>query len=267
MTTITTQKHIVQAALVPDDRIIHLSTDDGYQMYDSTRFLAPELAASAVSPFCKSFTFLCHVRCLQRGDRQDAGNIYNNKNHNSNSKHYNHSGVGSEVGGHGEINRCSPVLDQTNITAVRILCICNNGVELTAEVSYALEGVVEPTGGDHPIRQVVYSTFTAYKAQCKTITRTKFKTATQVVLNTITTTTTVTTTVEVDRLTSAVTNTPVIEREGEEGREMVLLQAPMHAKDFGDTIDNRDHVDDSGHDGDNSDNSDHEGEEQSDIPH
>ncbi|KAF9129257.1 hypothetical protein BGW39_004309 [Mortierella sp. 14UC] len=62
----------------------------------------------------------------------------------------------------GEINRCSQV---PNTKTNRVLCLCNNGVDLTAEVDYALEGVVDiqAAGGDGvgtgeagKIREVVY---------------------------------------------------------------------------------------------------------------
>ncbi|KAG0238383.1 hypothetical protein BGW42_005616 [Actinomortierella wolfii] len=108
----------------------------------------PELAASAVSPFCKSFTFLCHIRCMQRGDPTDAGN----DNYNPNN-YYGRLGnseqlpqqqkqrqMQSRFAGRGEINRCSHVPKKH---AVHVLCICNNGVDLTAEIDYALEGIVD----------------------------------------------------------------------------------------------------------------------------
>ncbi|KAG0332545.1 hypothetical protein BG004_001201 [Podila humilis] len=122
--------------------------------YDALAADAPEMSASAVSPFCKSFSFLCHVRCLQRGDPHNAGNIYTNS-------------------GGGEINRCLADPSPSARALLRVLCICNNGVDLTAEVSYALEGVTDmKAGGGGSIRTVVYETLT------KTTTRYQTKTTT-----------------------------------------------------------------------------------------
>ncbi|KAG0263502.1 hypothetical protein DFQ27_001754 [Actinomortierella ambigua] len=104
-----------------------------------------QLSATAVSPFCKSFAFLCHVRCLQRGDPTDAGNDnYNPNNYfertgnNPGPKPQNQQREG--FAGRGELNRCSHVPASNE---VHVLCICNNGVDLTAEVDYALEGIVD----------------------------------------------------------------------------------------------------------------------------
>ncbi|KAF9146549.1 hypothetical protein BGX30_013764 [Mortierella sp. GBA39] len=113
------------------ERLVALSSD--HAAYDSDDFSFQELAASAVSPFCKSFTFLCHVRCLQRGDAKDPTNA-------------SAPSAGQTVF-KGEINRCTHV---PNTNTNRVLCLCNNGVDLTAEVDYALEGVVdiEAAGGN-----------------------------------------------------------------------------------------------------------------------
>ncbi|KAK3832378.1 MAG: hypothetical protein J3R72DRAFT_453980 [Linnemannia gamsii] len=151
------------------ERLVALSSD--YAAYDSDDFSASELAGTAVSPFCKSFTFLCHVRCLQRGDAKDP----NNTNAPSTSQ--------DQTGGNfkGEINRCSHV---PNTKSNRVLCLCNNGVDLTAEVDYALEGVVDiqAAGGDGvgtgeagKIREVVYG---ATKTQTKVVTVTEMVTTT-----------------------------------------------------------------------------------------
>ncbi|KAF9544686.1 hypothetical protein EC957_011793 [Mortierella hygrophila] len=149
------------------ERLVALSSD--HTAYDSDDFSFQELAASAVSPFCKSFTFLCHVRCLQRGDAKDPTNART-------------PSAGQAVF-KGEINRCTHV---PNTNTNRVLCLCNNGVDLTAEVDYALEGVVdiEAAGGDGvgtgeagKIREVVYSA---------TKTLTKVVTTTQTVTTTVT---------------------------------------------------------------------------------
>ncbi|KAF9185332.1 hypothetical protein BGZ51_002720 [Haplosporangium sp. Z 767] len=138
---------------------IFLASDHAF--YDSSEFESPELSATAVSPFCKSFTFLCHIRCLQRGDPQNPVNTHD-----------------------GEINRCTHIPDSDSI---RIFCRCNNGADLTAEVSYALEGVIDIKaaggGGTGPgeagqIRQV------AYRAT-RTITRVAYRTATTTITVTI----------------------------------------------------------------------------------
>ncbi|KAG0319000.1 hypothetical protein BGZ97_002931 [Linnemannia gamsii] len=144
------------------ERLVALSSN--HAAYDSDDFSSPELAATAVSPFCKSFTFLCHVRCLQRGDAKDPTNT-------------------SQTGSKGEISRCSHV---PNTNKNRVLCLCNNGVDLTAEVDYALEGVVDiqAAGGDGvgtgeagKIREVVYGATTV---------ATKVVTATETVTSTVT---------------------------------------------------------------------------------
>ncbi|KAF9109472.1 hypothetical protein BGX27_007570 [Mortierella sp. AM989] len=153
---------------------INLSPDHAF--YDSSNFDG-ELAASAVSPFCKSFAFLCHVRCLQRGDPNDAGNV--NELLTS----------GDQTRLEGEINRCSQV---PNSKSIRVLCLCNNGVDLTAEVDYALEGVVDikAAGGDGTgtgeagqIREVAYI---QTKTEYKTVTVTETKTTTATVTQTVT---------------------------------------------------------------------------------
>ncbi|KAF9436703.1 hypothetical protein BGZ76_003191 [Entomortierella beljakovae] len=152
-------------------KIITLSPDHEY--YDSSDFDSQEMAASAVSPFCKSFTFLCHVRCLQRGDPHDAGNF--------------NDALSDPTQIKGEINRCTQVPGSNSI---RILCLCNNGVDLTAEVSYALEGVVDikAAGGDGigtgevgRIREVVYDSVKT-KTEYKTVTVTKTETVTVTVV-------------------------------------------------------------------------------------
>ncbi|KAG0073502.1 hypothetical protein BGZ90_011536 [Linnemannia elongata] len=176
------------------ERLVTLSSD--HAAYDSDDFSSPELAASAVSPFCKSFTFLCHIRCLQRGDAKDPTNSSTPP-------------AGLSVF-KGEINRCTHV-PNTNVN--RVLCLCNNGVDLTAEVDYALEGVVDiqAAGGDGvgtgeagKIREVVYGA---------TKTLTKVVTAIQTVTTTVTsvapappcTTVTETVTVVTDSLGTAPT--------------------------------------------------------------
>ncbi|OAQ36070.1 hypothetical protein K457DRAFT_151011 [Linnemannia elongata AG-77] len=55
------------------DRTVQLASDRS--RYDSADLSAAEVQGSAVSAFCKSFSFLCHIRCLQRGDPRDAGNV------------------------------------------------------------------------------------------------------------------------------------------------------------------------------------------------
>ncbi|KAF9360911.1 hypothetical protein BGX26_007114 [Mortierella sp. AD094] len=148
---------------------IKLSPDHAF--YDSSDFDDGELAASAVSPFCKSFAFLCHVRCLQRGDPKDAGN--------------------DQARFRGEINRCIQV---PNSKSIRVLCLCNNGVDLTAEVDYALEGIVDikAAGGDGTgsgeaglIREVAYIQ-TKTKIEYRTTTVTKTETTTATVTETVT---------------------------------------------------------------------------------
>ncbi|KAF9154654.1 hypothetical protein BG015_000339 [Linnemannia schmuckeri] len=184
------------------ERLVALSSD--YATYDSDDFSYPELAASAVSPFCKSFTFLCHVRCLQRGDAKDPTNV---------STPSPAAALGQMMS-KGEVNRCSHV---PNTNTNRVLCLCNNGVDLTAEVDYALEGVVDiqAAGGDGvgtgdagKIREVAYGA---------TKTLTKVVTATKTVTTTITsvapapppTTVTKTVTVVTDSLGATPTAKPV----------------------------------------------------------
>ncbi|KAK3825333.1 MAG: hypothetical protein J3Q66DRAFT_365125 [Benniella sp.] len=65
------RKPQLQARAHPEQTI---RINPNHAFYDSSEFSDDELAASAVSPFCKSFTFLCHIRCLQRGDTKDPGN-------------------------------------------------------------------------------------------------------------------------------------------------------------------------------------------------
>ncbi|KAF8947135.1 hypothetical protein BGZ47_010153 [Haplosporangium gracile] len=146
------------------ERLVALSSD--YAAYDSDDFSYPELAASAVSPFCKSFTFLCHVRCLQRGDAKDPIDTSTSPL----------AAASGQVVFKGEVNRCSHV---PNTNTNRVLCLCNNDVDLTAEVDYALEGVVDiqaaggngvGTGNAGKIREVVYG---ATKTLTKVVTATK----------------------------------------------------------------------------------------------
>lgn len=133
------------------DRTVQLAPDRS--QYDSADLSAAEVQGSAVSAFCKSFSFLCHLRCLQRGDPRDAGNVGPN-NCGSTSP-----GTNSRRGG--EINRCAFV---SGSNSIRVLCVCNNGVDLTAKVNYALEGVVDNGQGNAGageagrIREVTYST-------------------------------------------------------------------------------------------------------------
>ncbi|KAF9279766.1 hypothetical protein BGZ68_007706 [Mortierella alpina] len=99
----------------------------------------------------------------------------------------------------GEINRCSQV---PNSKSIRVLCLCNNGAELTAEVSYALEGVVDikaaggngtGTGEAGLIRQVVYkSKKTVHSTIYKTVIQLQATTAVQTATETITDTVTIT---------------------------------------------------------------------------
>jgi len=131
--------------------------------FDSCDYGSPERAATAVTPFCKSFTFLCHVRCLQRGDLQNPGNDPSAPS------------SAQTV----EINRCNHI---PNTHKMQVLCLCNNGVDLTAEIDYALEGVVDiaDAGGDGTgtgeagkIREVVYAaTLTVTESVYQTVTLT-----------------------------------------------------------------------------------------------
>ncbi|KAG0060815.1 hypothetical protein BGZ92_006641, partial [Podila epicladia] len=114
------------------EHTLRLAPDRAYRNFDTSDFDYPELAASAVSPFCKSFTFLCHLRCLQRDPSSPA--------------------VLPNTPGdpRAEINRCNGASSisssssaSTSSNGIKILCLCSNGVDLTAEVSYALEGVVD----------------------------------------------------------------------------------------------------------------------------
>ncbi|KAF8987657.1 hypothetical protein BGZ52_003447 [Haplosporangium bisporale] len=144
-----------------------------YREFDSYDYDYPEIAASAVTPFCKSFTFLCHLRCLQRGDPRDAGAVLPNTND-----------------ARAEISRCNgaPSLSGPGSNSLKVLCLCGNGVDLTAEVSYALEGVVDiqAAGGSGTgegeagqIREVAYQTVTQTHIEYRT--RVVTQTQTQVV--------------------------------------------------------------------------------------
>ncbi|KAF9108651.1 hypothetical protein BGX29_009306 [Mortierella sp. GBA35] len=88
-----------------------------------------------------------------------------------------------QTGSKGEISRCNHV---PNTNTNRVLCLCNNGVDLTAEVDYALEGVVDiqAAGGDGAgtseagkIREVLYG---ATKTVTNRVTTTKMVTTTTV---------------------------------------------------------------------------------------
>ncbi|CAO3573108.1 unnamed protein product [Mortierella alpina] len=180
------------------EQTIQLSPD--HAIYDSSKFSAPELAATAATPFCRSFMFLCHVRCLQRGDPQDPNNLPTNE-----SSPF--SPQDPSMPKRGEINRCNQV---PNTKSIRVLCLCNNGAELTAEVSYALEGVVDikaaggnGTGIDEAgsIRQVVYK---STKTVHSTIYRTVVQAATQTVTETVTSTVTITPTCTLESLASSI---------------------------------------------------------------
>ncbi|KAG0040253.1 hypothetical protein BGZ82_004257 [Podila clonocystis] len=105
-----------QTLLLPPDR--------AYRKFDTHDYDYPELAATAVSPFCKSFTFLCHLRCLQRATH-DTPVLPN-----------------TPGDPRAEINRCNGASSMSG-SGLKVLCLCSNGVDLTAEVSYALEGVVD----------------------------------------------------------------------------------------------------------------------------
>ncbi|KAG0297444.1 hypothetical protein BGZ96_006400 [Linnemannia gamsii] len=177
------------------ERLVALSSD--HASYDSGDFSSLELAATAVSPFCKSFTFLCHVRCLQRGDAKDPTNTSQ-----------------TQTGSKGEISRCSHVPNTNNN---RVLCLCNNGVDLTAEVDYALEGVVDiqAAGGDGvgtgeagKIREVVYGA-TKVVTKVVTATETVTSTVTSVAPAPPSTTITKTVTVLADSLGTTPTSKPV----------------------------------------------------------
>ncbi|KAG0034971.1 hypothetical protein BGZ81_001920 [Podila clonocystis] len=149
-----------QTLLLPPDR--------AYRKFDTHDYDYPELAASAVSPFCKSFTFLCHLRCLQRATH-DPPVLPN-----------------TPGDPRAEINRCNGASSMSG-SGLKVLCLCSNGVDLTAEVSYALEGVVDiqAAGGSSDgsgsgeagkIRTVAYVTVT--------------KTVTEVMTRVVTATTT-----------------------------------------------------------------------------
>ncbi|KAF9905513.1 hypothetical protein BX616_001003 [Lobosporangium transversale] len=139
-----------------------------YAFYDSSKFKHDELAASAVSPFCKSFTFLCHIRCLQRGDPKDAGRIIEFTPSKA-SAHYK-----------GEINRCIHIPVSNS---VKVLCLCNNGVDLTAEIDYALEGIVNASDsagdpGKYEMKGAAIEQLTATTTITKTMTTTVMSTKT-----------------------------------------------------------------------------------------
>ncbi|KAF9215492.1 hypothetical protein BGZ59_001241 [Podila verticillata] len=138
-----------------------------YEYCDSIEFSSPELAASAVTPFCRSFDFLCHIRCMQRGDPCNPNNV----------------NINTIDGTHTvEINRCAHV---PHTTTNRVLCMCNNGIDLSVEIDYAIEGVVgiaavdgdkTDTGEAGKIREVAY---VATKAVTTTETETEASTSTE----------------------------------------------------------------------------------------
>ncbi|KAF9932887.1 hypothetical protein FBU30_007046 [Linnemannia zychae] len=143
------------------ERFVTLSSD--HALYDSSEFSGDEQAGTAVSPYCKSFTFLCHVRCLQRGDNKDPGNTNSQLISSSPPSSSYSTSSSNQITINEEIIRCSHV---PNTNTNRVLCLCNNGVDLTAEVDYALEGVVDiqAAGGNGSnageagtIRKVVYA--------------------------------------------------------------------------------------------------------------
>ncbi|KAF9975387.1 hypothetical protein BGZ73_000951, partial [Actinomortierella ambigua] len=110
------------------------SANDGRQirLAEDPSVNSDELSLTTVSPFCKSFSFLCHIRCKQhRGSGPTgAGNDIESSDTQQQGKKFSN---------HGELNRCShePIKDE-----IHILCVCNNGVDLTAKIDYALEEVL-----------------------------------------------------------------------------------------------------------------------------
>lgn len=86
--------------------------------------------------------------------------------------------------------------------------MCNNGVDLTADVDYALEGVVDNgqnnsgAGEAGKIREVVFSTRTVTVTKTKTLPA-KTTTLTKVVWSSTTFTTTMTSTVTVTATSTA----------------------------------------------------------------
>ncbi|KAF9574960.1 hypothetical protein BGW38_008265 [Lunasporangiospora selenospora] len=177
-----------------------IKLDPSRALYDSAQFSPNELAATAVSPFCKSFAFLCHTRCLQRGDLQNPGNA-------------NEFSVVVDQGQHKiEINRCTHV---PNTDSIQVLCMCNNGVDLTAEVDYALEGVIDITGAGGNgtgtgeaglIRPVAYETTT--KTDFSTILKTTIQYQTETHYSVHTTTETLSSTIYRTTTTTSTTTLP-----------------------------------------------------------
>ncbi|KAG0361964.1 hypothetical protein BG005_006989 [Podila minutissima] len=157
-----------------------LPPDRAYRKFDTSDYDYSELSASAVSPFCKSFTFLCHLRCLQR-DLSNPAVLPN-----------------TPGDPRAEISRCNGASSMSSSSSsssasangIKVLCLCSNGVDLTAEISYALEGVVDiqAAGGSRDgsgegeagqIRSVAYVTTTTTVTE--TMTRVVTATVTQVV--------------------------------------------------------------------------------------
>ncbi|KAF8940350.1 hypothetical protein BGZ58_006813 [Dissophora ornata] len=152
---------------------IQLNSDHAF--YDSSRFSDNEIVASAVSPFCKSFAFLCHIRCLQRGDCKNPGNVNEFLSPEQQAR--------SQYKG-SEINRCSHI---PNTNKIQVLCCCNNGVDLTAELCFALEGgdEVKPAnevgsgiGEAGMIHQMAYPETTTTVTIYKTLTKVRTTTVT-----------------------------------------------------------------------------------------
>ncbi|KFH64116.1 hypothetical protein MVEG_09941 [Podila verticillata NRRL 6337] len=102
-----------------------------------------------------------------------------------------------------EINRCAHV---PHTTTNRVLCMCNNGIDLTVEIDYALEGVVgiaavdgdkTDTGEAGKIREMAYVatkavTTTETETQTEASTSTETKTETRIETRTRTVTATIT---------------------------------------------------------------------------
>ncbi|KAF9584744.1 hypothetical protein BGW38_005328 [Lunasporangiospora selenospora] len=156
-----------------------ITLSSSYSFYDSDEFKGPGFAAMAVTPFCNSFTFLCHQRCLQR---DYSSNI---------------EGAQPGKGGGAETNRCTL---QPNTNTLQVLCVCKNGIDLTAEIDYALEGIVDiaAAGGSGSgegeagnIHRIAYEKVTVTEtvtipAATKTKTKTVFKTTTEISWKTVT---------------------------------------------------------------------------------